>query len=67
METVRTLACKLQPTPEQRLGLHATLRAFADACNAIADVARQEHTTNKVLIQRVCYRNILLALVCQPI
>lgn len=58
MEPVRTLICKLAPTPEQRVELDITLRAFADACNAIADVARREHTTNKVKIQRACYQEI---------
>jgi putative transposase len=55
METTRTIVLKLQPTAEQAAELDATLRAFADACNHIAGVARREHTTNKVLIQRACY------------
>jgi len=58
METTRTLACKLAPTAEQRLELDATLTAFADACNFIADVARREHTTNKVKVQHVCYVDV---------
>jgi IS605 OrfB family transposase len=58
METVRTVACKLAPTPEQIVNLDATLGAFADACNAIADVARREHTTNKVKVQHACYREV---------
>ena len=32
--------------------------AFADACNFIADVARREHTTNKVKLQHVCYTDV---------
>jgi len=58
METMRTIVLKLQPTAEQATELDATLRAFAKACDHIADVARREHTTNKVLIQRVCYREV---------
>lgn len=58
METIRTLACKLAPTPEQRLELDATLTAFAEACNCIAAVARREHTTNKVKIQHACYQDV---------
>lgn len=58
METVRTVACKLAPTPQQISALDATLVAFADACNHIADVARREHTTNKVKVQHACYREV---------
>lgn len=58
MDTIRTIACKLAPTPEQRVELDATLSAFAAACNFIADVARREHTTNKVTLQHVCYQDV---------
>jgi len=58
METVRTIACKLSPTDEQRLELDATLVAFADACNFAADVARSIHSTNKVTLQHACYQDI---------
>src|SRR5262245_39929054 len=55
MDTIHTLICKLAPTMEQRAELDATLVAFADACNFIADVARREHTSNKVKVQHACY------------
>jgi putative transposase len=58
METTRTIVLKLQPTAAQAAELDATLGAFAKACDFIADVARREHTTNKVLIQRACYREV---------
>ena len=58
MDTRRTIACKLAPTAEQRGELDATLTAFANACNFIADVARREHTTNKVKIQHACYQEV---------
>src|SRR5436309_3136374 len=58
MDTVRTLACKLAPTAEQRTELDATLVAFADACNFIADVARQMHSSNKVKVQHACYAEV---------
>jgi len=58
VKTTRTVVLKLQPTADQSVELDATLAAFAKACDYIADVARQEHTTNKVLIQRVCYREV---------
>ena len=58
MNTVRTIACKLVPTPEQRAELDATLVAFADACNFIADVARSIHSSNKVKVQHACYHAV---------
>ena len=58
METIRTLACKLRPTAAQRTALDATLVAFAAACNHIAEVARQIHSTNKVKVQHACYREV---------
>jgi IS605 OrfB family transposase len=58
METVRTVVCKLNPTTEQRTELNATLVAFADACNHIADVARSIHSTNKVKLQHACYHDV---------
>jgi len=58
MDTIRTLACKLVPTQEQRTALDATLVAFADACNFIAEVARQIHSSNKVKVQHACYAEV---------
>lgn len=58
METVRTIACKLAPTEEQRTELDATLVAFAGACNFAAEVARSIHSTNKVTLQHACYQDI---------
>jgi len=39
METTRTIVLKLHPTAEQAAELNATLKAFAAACDFIADVA----------------------------
>jgi len=58
MDTIRTLACKLAQTPEQRAEMDATLVAFADACTFIADVARQIHSSNKVKVQHACYQDV---------
>src|SRR5690242_10148761 len=58
MDIGRTIACKLTPTAEQRAELDATMTAFADACNFIADMARREHTTNKVKLQHACYTDV---------
>ena len=58
METVRTIVCKLAPTPEQASEIDATLKAFASACDHIADVARRIHSTNKVKVQAECYKEV---------
>lgn len=58
METIRTIVCKLDPTAEQVVEIEATLEAFARACNHIADVARRIHSTNKVSVQKECYRQV---------
>lgn len=58
METIRTIACTLAPTPDQHTEMDATLVAFADACNHIADVARSIHSTNKVKVQQACYAEV---------
>jgi predicted transposase len=54
----RTIVCKLDPTADQRAEVDTTLRAFADACNHIAEVARSIHSTNKVKVQHATYREV---------
>lgn len=58
MESVRTVVCKLAPTPEQRAEIEATLGAFARACDFAVDVARDIGSTNKVKVQQAGYRTI---------
>jgi putative transposase len=58
METIRTIVCKLTPTPEQVVEIDATLRVFADACDFAAETARSIHSTNKVKVQRAGYKAI---------
>jgi putative transposase len=58
METVRTVVCKLAPTPEQVVEIDATLRAFASACDFASDVARSIGSTNKVKVQAAGYKDI---------
>jgi transposase len=58
MKTVRTIVCKLKPTPEQASEIDATLDAFAAACNRIAEVCRTLHSTDKNQLQRACYEEI---------
>ncbi|WP_406700290.1 transposase [Singulisphaera sp. Ch08] len=58
MDTVQTIVCKLTPTPEQRVEIDATLKAFALACDFAAESARSLGFTNKVKVQHACYREI---------
>jgi predicted transposase len=58
METIRTIVCKLTPTAEQRVELDATLTAFAEACDFIAEVARRIHSSNKVKVQHEAYNEV---------
>jgi IS605 OrfB family transposase len=54
MEQTLTLACKLQPTPEQVAKIEATLKAFADACNYANQIVKQT-ILNKRVIQALIY------------
>jgi putative transposase len=58
MKTTRTIVLKLTPTADQAREIDATLGAFARACNHIADVCCRIESTNKVVIQRECYREV---------
>jgi putative transposase len=58
VETTRTIVLKLDPTAEQAAELDATLAAFAAACDHIAGVSCRVGSTNKVAIQRECYREV---------
>jgi putative transposase len=58
MKTTRTIVCKLAPTSEQALEIDAALGAFAAACNHIAEVCRTIESTNKVIVQHACYREV---------
>ena len=58
MDIVRTVVCKLSPTPEQVSDIEATLKAFASACDFAAESARAIGSTNKVKVQQTCYREM---------
>ncbi|MER3403680.1 MAG: transposase, partial [Armatimonadota bacterium] len=53
-----TLTVKLQPTDEQHAALLETMERFNAACNAIAEVAFQERTANKIRLQKLVYYDI---------
>ena len=58
MKTVRTVVCKLAPTPEHASEIDATLMAFAGACDFASETARRIGSTNKVKVQRAGYWEI---------
>ena len=55
---MRTICCKLDPSPGQTAEIEATLQAFADGCNFSADAARRLGSANKIEVQRETYRAI---------
>lgn len=50
-----TLMVKLLPTTEQHLALLETMERFNAACNAIAEVAFEHRTANKIRLQKLVY------------
>mgnify|MGYP000885754902 CR=1 FL=1 len=57
MEQTLTLACKLQPTPQQSTKIDALLQAFADGCN-FANQAIKPSVTSKTTIQSQVYNQL---------
>jgi putative transposase len=58
VQVVKTVKCKVLTTPDQTTVFWETLRAFAEACNEILQVSKENSTTNKISLQRLCYRTI---------
>jgi len=55
---VKTVKCKLQVSHEEAVVLLETLQRFAHACNDILKVSQENHTTNKIKLQHLCYQEI---------
>lgn len=53
-----TLMVKLQPTADQSAALLEAMERFNAACNAVAEVAFQERTANKIRLQKLVYYDI---------
>ena len=58
METIRTLSCKLVVPPPVAKRIDATLMAFADACNFIADWGNEQKKHRQWDLQKGCYREV---------
>ena len=55
---VKTIKCKLLPTPEQVGLLHQTLATYATACNRILTTAKETGIKHKFSLHKLCYHDI---------
>jgi putative transposase len=55
MQTVRTISCKLDPTPAQIVNIDATLGAFAGACTVAANTVALIGSTDRLDVHEACY------------
>lgn len=58
MENIRTISCKLQVAPYQVVHLNTTMKAFADACNFVADYGRKNKVSRQFALHKACYRDV---------
>jgi len=58
MTSIRTIPCKLVVAPHQVAAIEATLQAFADACNWVADWGREHHVSRQYDLHKGCYYTI---------
>ncbi len=55
MNAVRTVICKILPTPDQEVVVEETLRAFANGCNFTADASRRIASTDRDTVHAEVY------------
>lgn len=55
---LKTLQIKLLPDNDQRLALIDTFFQFNDACNFVSNIAWEKGLFNKILIQKIVYRDV---------
>ena len=58
METIRTICCKLNPSEHQILHIEATMKAFAEACNFVAQEGREHQIYKQFELHKHCYQTI---------
>ncbi len=58
MNAVRTIICKILPTPDQKVVVNETLCAFADGCNFTADASRRIDSTDRDAVHAEVYHAI---------
>lgn len=57
-EGIKTISCKFDTASHQEQHIEATLQAFANACNYIADVGREHEESAKYKLQELCYHDV---------
>jgi len=58
MDSIRTISCKLRVTDDQTAHIEATLQAFADACNFVADYGRTHRISRQYTLHKACYADV---------
>ena len=58
MDAFRIISCPIEATPEQATKIEATLRAFADACNYVAERGKEAKVSAKPKLQKLCYYDV---------
>lgn len=58
MESIQTISCKLHVSPHQVPHLNATMKAFADACNFVADYGRKNKVSRQFALHKACYGDV---------
>ncbi len=58
MECIRTISCKLHVSPHQVPHLNATVKAFSDACNFVADYGRENKVSRQFTLHKACYGDV---------
>jgi putative transposase len=57
-EIIKTIKCKLSPTPSDKEALYETVFVFGDACNFISGIALEHRCWNKVALHHLCYYKV---------
>lgn len=58
MDSIRTISCKVGASDAQIRHIEATMQAFADACNYVADWGREHHLSRQHDLQKACYYEV---------
>ena len=58
MQVIRTISCKLEYSPLQAQHFEETLKAFADACNFVADYSRANKEMKQFSLHKACYADV---------
>ena len=54
----RTICCKLNTFPQNAEELERTSQVFADACNFVLGIAKQEKVSDAIRLHELCYKQV---------